>query len=618
MMKILSAIATYLILINISFLQANEKPNILWITSEDNGIKWLSCYGGKNTNTPNIDSLASEGFRYLYCFDNAAVCAPTRSSWITGMHALSIGTHPMRSGFEVPKEVTFYNQQLLKAGYWTSNCNKTDYNLRSPVNPNTFWNYRGKFEESFKGRKNGQPFFTVLNIMDSHESRAFGSLKKDSKDPKAMKLRPYHPDIPEMRETYAIYSRSVEKMDERVGEAIQLLKDKGVYEDTIIIYNSDHGGVLPRSKRFLYSSGIHCPLIVRIPAKWKNMWPAAKPGMTVDRIVSFIDMPKTWLSLAGAEIPENYQGRVFLGKNTEPTSDFHFSWRERADDRFDNTRVMRGKRFAYHKNYAPYAPNGQFLTYMHNMKGTSAWEQYHKAGKTNEVTGRFFEPRVSEEFYDNKTDFDNVRNLIKHSEHQTEIAKLKRELRRQQLKYFDSGLLPEKMRGLRARENNITIYEMVRNPNLYPLEKYLDAADLALTRDKKNLGIFQSQLSDKDEGMRFWAVVGLLLLEKDAAPAKEELIKALKDNYKEVSAFAAWVLFKIGEKEKAFSFFKSCLQKDVYKERMLANILDWMGDGAKPVLAQFEGQEMKKSFLADVVLRAGINVTIQKKQKKKK
>ncbi|MGB0415466.1 MAG: sulfatase-like hydrolase/transferase [Coraliomargarita sp.] len=89
-----------------------ERPNILWITSEDNGIKWVGAYGGVNAATPNIDQLAAEGFRYTFCLDNAAVCAPTRSSWITGMHAISIGTDAMRSAYEVPEQVIFYNHQL--------------------------------------------------------------------------------------------------------------------------------------------------------------------------------------------------------------------------------------------------------------------------------------------------------------------------------------------------------------------------------------------------------------------------------------------------------------------------------------------------------------------------
>ena len=119
------------------------KPNILWMTSEDNSIEWISCYGSKNAKTPHIDQLAKDGFRYLYCFDNGAVCAPTRSSWITGMHSISNGTQPMRSGFEIPASISFYNELLQKAGYFTSNCSKTDYNLRAPSgrNPKDFWNY---------------------------------------------------------------------------------------------------------------------------------------------------------------------------------------------------------------------------------------------------------------------------------------------------------------------------------------------------------------------------------------------------------------------------------------------------------------------------------------------
>jgi arylsulfatase A-like enzyme len=96
--------------------QATVQPNILWITSEDNGVKWIGCYGGQNAQTPNIDQLATEGFRYLNCYDNAAVCAPTRSSWITGMHAISNGTQPMRSSNRVPDHLKFYNEQLQLAG----------------------------------------------------------------------------------------------------------------------------------------------------------------------------------------------------------------------------------------------------------------------------------------------------------------------------------------------------------------------------------------------------------------------------------------------------------------------------------------------------------------------
>ena len=585
------------------------KPNILWITSEDNSIEWISCYGSKNAKTPNIDQLAKEGFRYLYCFDNGAVCAPTRSSWITGMHSISNGTQPMRSGFEIPATISFYNELLQKAGYFTSNCSKTDYNLRAPSgrNPKDFWNYSGKeYAGTWKLREKGQPFFTVYNIGESHESRAFGDHKDESIDPEKMILAPYHPDLPEMRNTYAKYASAISKMDSLVGQAIENLKQDGLYENTIIVYNSDHGGVLARSKRFLYSSGIHCPLIVRIPEKMKALYPKGKtPGSTMDRIVSFIDMPKTWVSLTGAEMTDNFQGRIFLGPNTEPESQYHFSWRERADERFDNVRVMRDKQFAYHKNYAPFAPNGQYLAYMHNMKATGAWERHHLAGKTNAVTGRFFEPRPSEEFYDNFKDFHNIDNQIDDPLHQTKIKELKKELRRQQLKYFDSGLMPEEMRNRLIKEKNTTVYAFVRDPKLYPLAQYLDYSDLALTRKKKNLKTFIKGLADEDPVKRYWSVIGLLLLEKQAKPAIPELKKVLGDR-DEIPAFAAWAIYKAGEKTFAEKWMLEAITQNP-GNKTLANIFDWMGTASHSLLAKIPSDKLpKKGLLKDVIKRSGV------------
>ena len=607
MKSFINIITTIVFFLVCSFLQAKSaQPNILWITSEDNSIEWISCYGSKNAKTPHIDQLAKEGFRYLYCFDNGAVCAPTRSSWITGMHSISNGTQPMRSGFEIPATISFYNELLQKAGYFTSNCSKTDYNLRAPSgrNPKDFWNYSGKdYAGTWKLRGKGQPFFTVYNIMESHESRAFGDHKDESVDPEKMILAPYHPDLPEMRNTYAKYSSAISKMDSLVGQAIENLKKNGLYENTIIVYNSDHGGVLARSKRFLYSSGIHCPLIVRIPEKMKHLYPQGKsPGSTIDRIVSFIDMPKTWVSLTGAEMKENFQGRIFLGPETEPQSQYHFSWRGRADERFDCVRVMRDEQFAYHKNYAPFAPNGQYLNYMHNMKATGAWERHHQEGKTNAVTGRFFEPRPSEEFYDNFKDFHNIDNQIDDPLHQSKIKELKKELRRQQLQYFDSGLMPEEMRNRIVKEKNTTVYAFVRDPKLYPLAQYLDYADLALTRKKKNLKTFTKGLSDVDPVKRYWSVIGLLLLEKQAKPVISELKKVLGDR-DEIPAFAAWAIYKAGEKKFAEKWMLEAITQNL-ENKTLANIFDWMDEGSFSILSKIPKEKLpKRGLLKDVIAR---------------
>jgi len=563
-----------------------ERPNILWLTSEDNSIFWVSCYGGTNCKTPTLDQLAAEGFRYTNCFDNAAVCAPTRSTWITGMYAISNGTQPMRSRNLIPHDVVKYYPDLLRAaGYHCSNPGKTDYNIggRDDKNP---WDDKGKkIRYGWQGRAEGQPFFAVVNIGNSHESRAHGDVENTRNDPAKMKLHSYHPDLPVIRKNYAKYADAVENMDGIARETLDALKRDGLFEDTIIIYNSDHGGVLPRSKRFLYSSGTHCPLIVRIPEKHKHLWPAEKPGMTVDRIVSFVDMPKTWLSLAGAEIPDTFQGRIFLGKDIEPELEYHLSFRERADERHDFVRMVRDKRYAYYKNYMPYAPAGQYLAYLWRAQAAPAWEQHHRAGKTNEITGRFFRPRVSEEFYDTVADFDNVDNLIDAPKHQAKIAEMRQAMRKMQLELYDSGLLPESMRVQRAAENNMTIYEMVRDPKLYPLAKYLDAADLALARDESNLPTFIKGAKDKDDCIRYWAVVGLHLLGEQAAPAADVLAKAAKDPTEEVRIMAAWTLIKIGQREEGMASLRELLMAG--PSRSLCNTLDWMGQDGLPLIREY-------------------------------
>ena len=585
---------------------AAAQPNILWITSEDNGISWVSCYGGTNAQTPSIDRLATEGFRYTHCFDNAAVCAPTRSCWITGMYAISNGTQPMRSRNLIPHDqIPYYPDLLRQAGYHTSNPGKTDYNIGGRPDKDC-WDYKGGKEKyGWRMRKPGQPFFAVVNINDSHESRAHGDVSKPGKDPQQMTLFSYHPDLPVIRKNYAKYAAAVERMDSKVGETLAALEKDGLMEDTIVIYNSDHGGVMARSKRFLYASGVHCPLIVRIPEKFKHLYPAAQPGLTVDRIVSFVDMPKTWLSLAGASIPPSFQGHIFLGDQADPAPEYHLSFRERADERLDCVRMIRDARFAYHKNYMPYAPAGQHLAYLWKAPATPAWEQHHRAGKTNEITGRFFRPRVSEEFYDNVQDFDNVHNLIDAPHHQQRIATLKQALRKKQLELFDSGLLPEKMRERRAAANNMTIYAMVRDKSLYPLEQYLDAADVALARDPANLNVLQKALSHQDPGMRWWGVVGLHLLGQDATKATATLTDALEDPAHEIRIMAAWTLVKLGQKQQAMACLESLLFEGSENTNMLHNVLDWMGEPAFPLVQRYlqQGGSRKGRYGISILAR---------------
>ncbi|MBF0197548.1 MAG: sulfatase [Planctomycetes bacterium] len=594
-------------------LTAAERPNILWLTSEDNNVNWVGVYGNPNADTPNIDSLAKQGFQYMHCYANAPVCAPSRSTWITGVHAASNGTLPMRSRYDIPHDrIPYYFDHLQKQGYYCINPGKTDYNIGGR-NDKSGWEKKASIEQL----KQKQPFFAVFNHVESHESRAHGPVEKTSHDPAKVTLAPYHPDLPTIRKNYAKYQDAVSRMDKNIGDKLKQLEAAGLADNTIVIYNSDHGGVLPRSKRFLLDSGTHCPLIIRIPKKFKHLWPATAPGSKVDRLVSFIDMPATWLSLAGISKPAYMQGDIFLGPNQDVERKNHFSYRGRMDERCDSVRAIRNKSYVYLRNYMPFIPRGQYLAYLWKAEAARAWEDHHKAGKTNDVTGRFFQIKPVDELYDTRKDAHNISNLAKNIEFKNMIAKMKQELRSWQLENYDSGLLPEAELAKRAMDNSMTIYELVRDPKLYPLKRYLDVSDIALAMDATNSKELATMLNDSDSGIRYWGMVGLFLLKNDGLEQKNAIKKALSDSSHEVSAMAAWALFNLGEKEVARAHLNSLLKSNSYAGLKVVNIIDWMGEGFDPYKATLKDSttSVNQSYLDRVKMTAGV---FEKKKKKKK
>ena len=554
---------------------ASEGPNILWITSEDNNVNWVGCYGNPHAQTPHIDKLASEGFQYMNCFANAPVCAPSRSGWITGVHPVSLGTLSMRSRYSIPHDqVKYYPDYLKEVGYYCSNVRKTDYNIGGRSDDDC-WDST-KLE--WKKLKQEQPFFQVINVASSHESRAFGEVDNTTHSPEDIQLAKYHPDIPTIRKNYAHYHDAVKRMDAEVGKFLKQLHQHGLSENTIVVYNSDHGGVLPRSKRHLFNSGTHCPLIIRIPEKFRAWWPAESPGSKIDRLVSFIDMPKTWLSLAGAEVPEVMQGKIFLGKGREAERPYHVSYRERMDQRFDNQRAIRNKRYLYIRNYMPFVPLGQRLNYLWKMEATLAWENWNDAGKTNEATGRWFRPKPSEELYDTWEDPDNVINLIDDPNYSEIVKELRQELSRWQKEKRDLGLLPECERAKRAEDLGITLSQLAMNPDAYDLDAYLEASDLALQRDAKNFTQLNQFLQSEDLGIRYWGVVGLLLLDAKSVEVKKELSKALADNSHAVRAMAAYALYARGERDLARKTLLDLLHQESHATLLVLNIIAWLNE----------------------------------------
>ena len=216
--------------------QANDRPNILWLTSEDNSAAWLGCYGNEHSETPNIDQLARDGFQYTHAYANASVCAPSRNTWITGVMAVSMGTHPMRSFYNIPHEtIRLYPDFLNDNGYYTGNWKKMDYNFGGRKTADCWDNPESP---NWQTLKENQPFFQVINHGQSHESRAFGDIDNTDHDPADTTLAAYLPDLPTVRKNYAHYHDAIKSMDAAIGKALEQLEDAGLVEDTIVIYLS--------------------------------------------------------------------------------------------------------------------------------------------------------------------------------------------------------------------------------------------------------------------------------------------------------------------------------------------------------------------------------------------
>lgn len=584
-MKVRSCIVLLTCLIVVSLLvprlsaQAAKRPNIVWIVSEDNG-PFLGCYGYPDANTPNLDKLASQGILYENAFVTAPVCAPNRCSIITGMFPPSLGCQHMRSkNFVPPDQVQFFVQHLRDAGYYCSNNSKTDYNL-SPYQKDA-WNQMTGGDH--RKRKEGQPFFAVYNIGTSHESSLHRGLDESLSDADVV-IPPYHPDTPKIRANWAMYHRIITRMDSQVGQRLKQLEDEGVADDTIVFYYSDHGGILTRSKRFLFDTGVHVPLIVRFGKNFKHLDPR-KAGARTDELVSFVDLAPTVLSLAGAEIPDYMQGRAFLGKQKGEARDYVYCFRGRMDERYDLSRAVRDKRFKYIRNYNPHRIYGQHLQYLWKMPATTSWEAAFQAGKTNEVQSRFWQEKPAEELYDTSKDPWEVNNLAGDPEYQEVLARMRAANREHLLRIRDSGFLPEAMMVEMGNEAG-SIYALVRDSKRYPLEQLMTAAEMATVPDPKNLDKLQELLNDDHPAARYWGAVGCIILEEKAEPAKEKLTALAKgDPSPNVRIAAAEALTDLGETKLALDVLTELLQHDnQWAALHAANVLHHLGEAARPAL----------------------------------
>ncbi len=516
------------------------RPNILWLTSEDHGPH-MGCYGDKYATTPNIDRLAAKGMIYTHAWSCAPVCAPARTTIISGLYPPCTGAEHMRSLVPYPRDKQMFPQLLRAAGYYCSNNVKEDYNL---AKPGKVWDDSSN-KAHWRNRESGQPFFAVFNSVKSHESQIRKRPHQQIHDPAKVRVPAYHPDTPEVRQDWAQYYDVVSEADADAGRRLKELEDDGLAEDTIVFYYADHGSGMPRSKRSACDSGLHVPLVVYIPAKFRHLAsPEYKPGGRSDRLVSFVDLAPTVLSLAGLKPPEWMQGHAFLGKHLEPPQPFVYGFRGRMDERYDLVRSATDGRYVYVRNYLPHKIYGQHVEYMFQTPTTQVWKKLHDAGKLTPAQEIFWHTKPPEELYDLEKDPDEVVNLTASPAHQDILKKLRQAQQDLALKIRDVGFLPEG--EIHSRAAGSTPYDMGHDDSKYPFRRVFAAAELASGLKPDALPQLRTLLQDEDSAVRYWAALGFLMRGKNGVAAPDELRAALKDRSPYVRVVAAEALGQHG------------------------------------------------------------------------
>ncbi len=572
--------------------QTNQSlPNILWLTCEDMGPH-LGCYGDRFATSPNLDRLAAKGMRYLNVWSNAPVCAPARTAIIMGVCPTSLGAEHMRSEVALPPGMRMYPQFLRERGYYCTNNVKEDYNV---TKPGKVWD-ESSGKAHWKNREPGQPFFAIFNFTTTHESQIRVRPHQLRHDPSRVSIPPYHPDTPEVRHDWTQYYDKIAEMDSQVGARLRELEEAGLAEETIVFFYSDHGSGMPRNKRWPINAGLRVPLIVYVPEKFRHLAPADyQPGGTSSRLVSFVDLATTLLSIAGIEPPPWMHGRAFMGKYAQEGPRYLFGFRGRMDERFDMVRSVRNHRYVYVRQYMPHLPFGQHVAYMFETPTTREWKRLYDEGKLTPEQRFFWEPKPPEELYDLETDPHEVRNLADSPEHREVLEEFRRALREHVLEVRDAGFLSEP--EMHRRSAGSSIYEFAQDPNRYPLEKIFAMAECAARRNPEDLQVLLRGMTDPDSGVRYWAVMGLAVRGKPAVEKGTPLLRQLLRDDPSPSAriVAAWALAEYGgadDLRNALETLVSLAPPDkngAYTGAFAVWVLDLLGPKIEPVKPLLEG-----------------------------
>ncbi|MCA9190744.1 MAG: sulfatase-like hydrolase/transferase [Planctomycetales bacterium] len=585
-----------------------ERPNIVWLISEDNSVHYLKLYDPHGAETPRIAALAKHGLQFQNAFSCAPVCSVARTTLMTGCYAPRIGTQYHRRAVSVPmpEGVKMFPALLRDAGYYTSNNNKKDYN--ADETPGT-WDESSR-TASWRGRQPNQPFFHMQSFPASHESslhftRQQFETQATETDPLNVFVAPYHPDTDLFRYTVAKYHDNIQIIDGLIGEVVDQLQEDKQLDDTFIFYFGDHGGVLPRGKGYAYESGLHVPLVVYVPDNFKHLSPWTT-GEKVSGMVQFVDFGATTLQLAGVPIPmEKIEGRPFLGTGVSANDVISrqnaFGYADRFDEKYDLVRTLRHGRFEYVRSFQPFNFDGLQNNYRYIMLAYQEWRELHGTGDLNSIQSQFFEARPAELLFDIDADPHEVRNLAQDPQYSNELLAMRQELQAQLKSMPDLSFYPESYLVATAFENPVGFGQS----HLEDIARYIDIADLVLQDAASAQAGIRKALASEDWLDRYWGLICCSTFGSEADAFYETAKKlAAVDSNRLVRVRAAEFLSLSGQQDPR-PVIMDCLQhcEDGVETNLILNTVVLLRDSGAQAEWKFQDSDVTPSATKDENVR---------------
>lgn len=450
--------------------EEKQQPNIIWLMAEDMSLD-LECYGMKAVKTPNLNKLADEGVRFDNCFVTNPICSPSRSAMMTGVHQLKINAQNHRSNRDVPLNSRFkpFTYWLRKAGYTCvlghhgvmRKGRKTDVNFKhEPVGE---WDGKtkfGLFDKYDTFEKEDQPFFAQIQLLASHRGDWWNSVREQSEhpvNPDDVELPKYIADHPVTRLDWAKYLDQIEFLDNEVGMIRTELKEKGMADNTIIIFIGDNGRCNIRGKGYLHDPGLRIPLIVYAPDK-------LNPGQVRKDVVTSTDITATILDWAGAQLPDYLTGSPMFADGFK--RQYTYGARDLWDEVQEKMRSVCTTKWSYIRNDKPEIPWDAHQAYLEFYRpAVHVMRKLKEEGKLNPNELLFFaDSKPKEELYDLEKDPQELHNLAG----DVQYADILKQLREKTLEY-DKLMTPVDTTFHPIIPNSVEMLEWVKTekPELY-------------------------------------------------------------------------------------------------------------------------------------------------------